>query len=217
MSVQELIITLLDIEIISSIMTGVIVGLILWAFQLRREKSVIKHRYERDLSILKEQLYFVNYRGHAYEINNMVDSQPLFIEEIIEILRNHPLDLMERYAYHNKSLAASLQEIKKHYLEVRKNAEQLELLINDYIRHYNGNRGVTAEFDLGYKIYMIGKIYDWKDEEIRIYIDDGEISDDMRKLFLDFQETHDSLIRYYNKVRDELIQSARLIEGMARS
>lgn len=199
-------------EILSSIITGVIVGLILWGFQLRREKILLKHHYEREISILKEKLYFVNYRGDAFGVAHVMYSQPLFVEEIIEILQDHPLDLMERYAYHNKELAALLHRFKNKYLEVRKNAEKLEIITSDYIRHYHANKGKPLSDDEAYKVYFSGKIYDLDEEEIQVYLDDVHINNELRSVFANFREQHSSSISQYVESRKELIEYAHEIE-----
>ncbi|TFJ91718.1 hypothetical protein [Lentibacillus salicampi] len=99
-------------RIVSSIVTGLIVGLVIWFFQLKKEKRDLKNDYERELSILKERLCYINYDQNTLSLDSIQQSIPQYIEELIGVLQNYPLDLIDKYVEHNRELATLLLEHK---------------------------------------------------------------------------------------------------------
>src|SRR5699024_8433865 len=127
-----------------------------------------------------------------------------YIEELIGVLQNYPLDLIEKYVKHNHELATLLLETQNKYLEVINNAKRLDIKINQYIRQYNAGRGAIAANDYRYRIYFIGKVYEANDDEIEPWFDVGNIREDMRKLFDEFKKEHNDLIQNYSKSIEKL-------------
>lgn len=203
------------VEIISGVITGLVVGVVLWFFQKGREKRERRDNYERDLVILKAKLQLVNFDEYIRIINNIESSIPRFVKEVMDLLKNEPVELFVLKVKNEYDLAYKLFEVKGMYLTFLKTSNKLDIKIDGFLRHNN----IRDPFnDINFKYYFVAKVYDSKDETIEPWFNAwGEINDEMRNLFNKFKEEYSDLIEKHINYYDILVETVQELEELVNA
>ncbi|GAB3809450.1 hypothetical protein [Virgibacillus kimchii] len=189
----------------------------MWRFQLKQENKMLQNNYERELSIIKERLLFVDYDDKTITLDNIVKSIPIQGVEIIELLKNKPVDLIKEYVELNHELANELLKTRNKYLKLIKVAKKFDKEMDKYIRLCNAEKDIGAfGNDANTKTYFIGRIYNYNDKEIEPWIDVG-VRDWMKEPYANFNKEYQDLIQRFLKGRKELLDRIKAIEKLIKT
>ncbi|HHV17233.1 MAG TPA: hypothetical protein GXX58_11805 [Gelria sp.] len=183
---------------IYSVITGLIVGLLMWFIQVWAEARRLRHDYSREVGILKDKLRAIVDQPDVLSIDSAEQSAPPAAKEVYESLQ---LSLIEEWA---KTLPASqeftqtLQKFHESYSAFLVNARKLDYYLKQAIRNHNGGQGIITPNDKTNHAYFVGRIhysstdallhwldrspeaYDRLEETHRILIEDSEVKKSLK-------------------------------------
>lgn len=199
--------------LIYSLFTGIIVGLVIWAMQIKAEKRFQKQKFEDDLRDLKEKLKQINFGQNPLIITNASTSIPQAATGITRLVDGKPLEEWRKQLKNHGKLIGQLLCLQSQQLEFNRLAERLDEQLRQFVRNYNAKRSAISANDPAHISHFIGRLHGFQYNEINQWLDSGN-EQTLQESWQNAQNETEliSRTRSYLDARQNLVETVKSIQ-----
>ena len=153
-------------SVICGVISGVIVGIVVLRYQRGWEARAARRTYERDLSLLLDDLRNALYEPEVVKIDSARESMPVAAGAALTRLKSTPLSLWRDHLPSNAVLIGAALDLQRLAAEFVGTAGELDNKLQQVVRSYNHSRQAVANHDAPIRQYAIGRILGFGGEEL---------------------------------------------------
>lgn len=158
---------------IYSLFTGVLVGFAVWGAQLIADNRREKRTHKEEIELLRQRVKHVNFQDKTFVVTSAELSCPRPSSEIMDILKDVPVDLWKTSSDEDTEFMTELKELRHGYMQFMEDARRLDSILRGFIRRYNDMRGAIAANDPANQGYFIGRTFGFDAPAIMPWLDSG--------------------------------------------
>ena len=157
--------------IVASIFTGIIVGLLLFAWQRLVEDRATRRTYAREVSTLRERLRESIAIPDVFRIDSARGSVPPQAEAAMDALRGSPISLWRDELASEAPFLSAVHQFQRAYAEFLSRAAEYDNRLSQFARTYNGQRGAISANDRTVTAYVLGRHEDIPTDQLSLWLD----------------------------------------------
>ncbi len=153
-------------SVICGVISGVIVGIVVLRYQRGWEARAARRTYERDLSLLLDDLRNALYEPEVVKIDSAHESMPVAAGAALARLKSEPLSLWRDHLSSNAVLIGAALDLQRRAAEFLGTAHELDNTLQQLARSYNHSRNAVAHHDAPIRQYAIGRLLGFTGEQL---------------------------------------------------
>jgi hypothetical protein len=163
--------------VICGVISGLVVGIVVLRYQRGWEARVARRSYERDLSLLLDDLRNALYEPEVVKISSARESLPVEAAAALTRLKSTPLSLWRDHLLTKASLIDAALDLQKRAAEFVGAATELDNRLIQLARSYNHARHTVANHDAPIRQYAIGRILGFDREQLLPWLPETGINE----------------------------------------
>lgn len=157
--------------ILYSIVTGIVVGIIVLFVQRQANKRTVRRSYERELSLMQQQIREAVSCPNPFTITSAVASTPPQVEGAMKVIRTCPISLWREELTKSRPILDAVHELQLSYSDFRIAAHNLDHLLQQFVRIYNAAMNAIAANDPRLHAFILGRLCGFDAAQLMPWID----------------------------------------------
>lgn len=152
--------------LVYSVITGLLVGVVIWRLPLARERRDLRHEAERELEHLKSRIRPLLTKSNAIVIDSAQAAMPRTAGELMDVINDYPVTLWKARNVVPLGWILCIEDLERSYLECLTRATQLDQELSALVRRENARNLLISVSDAPVIRYYVGRMMGFEDEKL---------------------------------------------------